>query len=189
MKNWLLLFLTTSVHFLFAQNDTLHTRQDSVFTTLGDTLVGQITIDKDNNQYLFKSATADSATLLLPSKTKRLRLFSKENSDERQIYNVIFDNFYLLELGENDIITLFARHLYTKVTDDGPTYYTVKKKYCLIKNKILYNLRPESLKADLLILTDDCANMTKKIKQQKKILFEDVAAFITEYNHCGDVKK
>jgi hypothetical protein len=201
MKIHFLLFLTLLTHTLFAQTDSLQQQrdslftqtdslrqqQDSLFTVLGDTLVGQITVDKDNNQYLFKSTTVDSLTLS-PTKIKRFILFSKDNNNELQIYDAIFDKFYFLELGENDIITLYATHLYNKITNDGPTYYTISRKYCVRKNNIIFNIRPESLKSDLLILTADCSNVVKKIKA-KKIGLEELAAFITEYNHCFVEKK
>jgi hypothetical protein len=202
MKFLLLLLLTTYTPFLFAQSDSLHTQKDTVFSVLGDslqtqkdtvfsvsgdTLVGKITIDKDNNQYLLTSKS-DTARVLLPSKIKRFILYSKENNNERQVFDAILDGFYLLEMGENEPITLYAKSTYKKVTKNGPTYYTVKKKYCLIKNKIFYNLKPESLKRDLIFLVNDCADMAKRIRKQK-IGLENFALFIKEYNHCGHAKK
>jgi hypothetical protein len=202
MKNLLLLLLTTYAPFLFAQSDslkiqkdtispilrdTLLTQKDTVFSISGDTLVGKITIDKDNNQYLLKPQN-DTTLILLPTKIKRFIHFSEEKNDERQVFEAILDGFYLLELGENESITLYAKSTYKKVTKNGPAYYTVKKKYCLIKNKVFYNLRPESLKRDLIFLVDDCADMAKRIRKQK-IGFENLVLFISEYNHCGQAKK
>jgi hypothetical protein len=186
MKKLLLLLLITSSHSLFAQSDSLQIQQDTAFSISGDTLLGKITIDKDNNQYRFKSATLD--TVLNPTKIKRLVHFSKENNNERQVFDAIFYDFYFLELGENELITLYAKCLYTKVTKNGPTYYTVKKKYCVTKNAILYPLKSESLKKDLLFLISDCADMGKKIRREK-IRFENLALFIRAYNHCGNSKK
>ena len=88
-------------------------------------------------------------------------------------------------MGQNDEITLYAKYSYNKITDDGPTYYTVKKKYCLYKNKIPYFPRPEALQADLLILTADCSKLVQKIKKEK-IKIEDLTRLVTEYNHCSN---
>lgn len=179
MKLFLLFLFLLPFHCLIAQNDTLQIQQDSVFTISKDTLVGKITVEKDKNQYIF-----NDSLVLLPTKIKRFTIFSKQNDEETQVYEAIFDEFYLLELGQNEAITLYAKYSYDKITDDGPTYYTVKKKYCLYKNKIPYFPRPEALKADLLILTADCSKLSKQIKQEK-IRVEDLTRLIMEYNRCG----
>lgn len=180
MKFFLLFFLLLPFHCLIAQNDTLQIQQDSIFTISKDTLIGKITVDKDKNQYIF-----NDSLVLLPTKIKRFIIFPRQNDAEIQVYEAIFDEFYLLELGQNEAITVYAKYSYSKVTDDGPTYYTVKKKYCLYKNKIPYFPRPEALKADLLILTADCSKLSKQIKQEK-IRVEDLTRLIMEYNRCGE---
>lgn len=180
MKSFLLSLFFLPFHCLFAQNDTLQTQKDSVFTISGDTLIGKITVDKDNNQYLFKDSL-----VLLPTKIKGFIISPKQNDEEIHVYKAIFDEFYCLELGQNDEITLYAKYSYNKITDDGPTYYTVKKKYCLYKNKIPYFPRPEALQADLLILTADCSKLVQKIKKEK-IKIEDLTRLVTEYNHCSN---
>lgn len=190
MKYLFLAILILSFHFLQAQTDALTTQkapllttfQDSVFMLSGDTLMGKITIDKDNNQYLFKGDTT-AIEVLSPKKVKRFIVSSDDKSEEKSTYAAIFGDFYFAELGQNERIILYSKIAYNKVTDDGPVYYTVKKKYCLYKNSMVYFPQSVNLKQDLLALTSDCSVVVKRIKKEK-IKLEDIPSVVLEYNRC-----
>ena len=123
-------------------------------------------------------------TILSPKKIKRFIINETESNGERKVFDNILEAFYCLEFGQNDNIRFYAKYTYDKITNNGPVYYTVQKKYCLYKNSVPYFPRPEALKADLLILTADCSKVVKKLRNQK-VKMDDLTSLITEYNHCG----
>lgn len=186
MKFFLSVFLSLTIHFLFAQKDTLYRQQDSVFTLSKDTLIGKITINKDQNQYIFKSQTTDSL-ILFPTKIRRFIVFSEKTDEAKQVYDTVFDSFCLLESSEQDAIILYAKLSYKKIKNDGLPYYAVTKKYALLKNGTVYNLRKESLRSDLLVLMNDCTSVFKRLKKEK-VRFENLPVIVTEYNRCFDKK-
>lgn len=190
MKYLFLAILILPFHLLQAQTDATTaskdalpiTLKDSVFMLSGDTLIGKITIDKDNNQYLFRVNDAIE-DILSPKKVERFTVTTDTKNDERLIYTSIFGDFYKSELGENERIILYAKITYSKITDDGPAYYTVKKKYCLYKNSMVYFPESVNLKQDLLALTSDCSVVAKRIKKEK-IKPEDIPSIVLDYNRC-----
>ena len=194
MKSIFLVILMSACPFLQAQNPamtppndaSLSTFQDSVFMLLGDTLIGKITIDRDNNQYLFK-ANNGVEDILSPKKVKRFVIAEDDKSGEPSRYTAIFGEFYVYELGQNERIIMYAKIAYNKVTNDGPVYYTLKKKYCLYKNSMVYFPQSVTLKQDLLALTSDCSVVVKRIKKEK-IKLEDMPSIILDYNRCDMTK-
>lgn len=184
MKPTLLLFTILHFHCLFAQKSAFATQKDSVFTFTGDTLVGKITIDKDNNQYIFKRKNSQEEEILSPKLTLRFTILSDDGLGEIKQFFCVLETFFMLEFGKNDAITVYAKYKYNKITNDGPTYYTIKKDYCLFKSTVPYFPRFDTLKEDLLVLTADCFKVNQKIKNQK-VKIEDLPIIIIEYNHCN----
>ena len=98
MKYLFLAILILPLHFLQAQTGALTTSKDalpvvlkdSVFMLSGDTLIGKITIDKDNNQYLFK-VNDTTEDILSPKKVKRFTVAVDAKNDEPLIYTIICD--------------------------------------------------------------------------------------------------
>ena len=88
MKSFLLSLFFLPFHCLFAQNDTLQTQKDSVFTISGDTLIGKITVDKDNNQYLFKDSL-----VLLPTKIKGFIISRNKTMKKYTFIKLFLTNF------------------------------------------------------------------------------------------------
>ena len=195
MKYLFLAILILPFHFLQAQTDAKTVSKDalpislkdSVFMLSGDTLIGKITIDKDNNQYLFK-VNDTTEDILSPKKVKRFTVAADAKNDDPLIYTNIFGDFYKSELGKNERIILYAKITYNKITNDGPVYYTVKKKYCLYKNSMVYFPESVNLKQDLLALTSDCSVVTKRIKKEK-IKPEDIPSIVLDYNRCDMSKR
>lgn len=182
---FLLLF---TFHCLIAQKSAYNNLLDSVFTISGDTLVGNVSIDKDNDRFIFESR--DTFTMqLLPSRIKKFTYTLVEHNGERIVYTSILNDFYFLEFGERDAMSGYARYTYRPVVDDGPKYHIVTKKYCFFKGRVPFFPKPESFKNDLLILIDDCPKVVRKI-QHKDIKIEDIAQYVIEYNNCsGKIKK
>ena len=106
MKYLFLAILILPFHFLQAQTDAKTVSKDalpislkdSVFMLAGDTLIGKITIDKDNNQYLFRvnDATED---ILSPKKVKRFTVAADAKNDDPLIYTTIFWRFLQVRIG------------------------------------------------------------------------------------------
>ena len=165
-----------------SKNALLITLKDSVFMLLGDTLIGKITIDKDNNQYLFR-VNDTIEDILSPKKVKCFTVAADAKNNEPMIYTAIFGDFYKSELGKSERIILYSKITYNKITNDGPIYYTVKKKYCLYKNSMVYFPESVTLKQDLLALTSDCSVVAKRIKKEK-IKPEDIPSIVLDYNRC-----
>lgn len=190
MKYLFLTILILSLHFLQAQTGAtttskdapLITLKDSVFMLAGDTLIGKITIDKDNNQYLFK-VNETIEDILSPKKVQRFIVVADAQNDEPLIYTAIFGDFYKSELGKNERIILYSKITYNKITNNGPVYYTVKKKYCLYKNSMVYFPESVNLEQDLLALTNDCSVVTKRIRKER-IKLEDIPSIVLDYNRC-----
>ena len=190
MKYLFLAILILPFHFLQAQTGTIKTSKDalpvvlkdSVFMLSGDTLIGKITIDKDNNQYLFR-VNDTIEDVLSPKKVKCFIIIADAKNNEPLIYTAIFGDFYKSELGRNERIILYSKITYNKIIDDGPVYYTLKKKYCLYKNSMVYFPESVSLKQDLLALTSDCSVVAKRIRKEK-IKPEDIPSIVLDYNRC-----
>ena len=190
MKYLFLTILILPFQFLKAQTNAIATSKDaplitlkdSVFMLAGDTLIGKITIDKDNNQYLFK-VNDTTEVVLSPKTVKHFVVAADAKNDEPMTYAAIFGDFYKSELGKNERIILYAKMTYNKITNDGPVYYTVKKKYCLYKNSMVYFPESVTLEQDLLALTSDCSIVTKRLKKER-IKLEDIPSIVLDYNRC-----
>ncbi len=172
---------------LFAQKDSFNIQLDTVYMVTGDSLVGKVSIDKENDRFIFEAR--DTFTFqLLPKEVKRFTYSLPEHNGEKTTYISILHNFYFLEFGENDAMQGYARYSYQAVEDDGPKYFVTKKKYFFFKGKAAFLPREESFKNDLLILIDDCPKIARKV-QYKDIKMEDIAAYVLEYNNCDGRKK
>jgi hypothetical protein len=173
---------------LFAQKDSFNIQLDTVFMTTGDTLLGKVAIDKDNDRFIFEAR--DTFTFqLLPNEVKKFTYNLPEHNGEKTTYISIVNHFYFLEFGQNAAIQGYARYSYSAVENDGPKYFVTTKKYFFFKGKAAFFPRPESFKNDLLILVDDCSKLVRKI-QFRDIKIEDIATYILEYNNCnGRIRK
>ena len=184
MRSLITFLLLLSFHLTFAQQTPkADTYRDTVFRSLGDTLIGKITIDKDANKYFFVSDTI-AETELDPKTVLGFVVIPKDDETDKLYYSSIIGDFYLLETGANDIITMYAKPTFKAVENDGPKYYTVKKKYCLFKNKVIYFPDKNAFKDIMLFLTKDCFDINNKIKNNTLGL-NDLPVIVTGYNHCN----
>ena len=115
MRFSIAVLLLISSHFLLAQNTNGSTNRDSVFTSVGDTLVGKITIDKDKNKYVLKVHATE--TELDPTIVQAFVIYPNDGHYGRQAYYSIIGEFYLLQSGKDDPITLYAKSIYEIVED------------------------------------------------------------------------
>jgi hypothetical protein len=161
---------------------------DSVFTASGDTLIGKVSIDKDNDRFIFESK--DTFTIqLLPKTIKKFTYNLVEKNGEKVTYLGILHDFYFLEFGEHSPMSGYVRYTYRPVEDDGPKYHVVTKKYCYFKGKVPFFPRQESFKSDLLLLIDDCPKVVKTV-QFRDIKIEEITKYVLDYNNCnGKIKK
>lgn len=188
MRAFFTTFLLLAFQCLHAQTAEFNSTPDSVFTRSGEILVGKVSIDKDNDRFIFESK--DTFTMqLMPSHIKKFTYNLVEHNGEKITYIAILHDFYFLEFGEHDAIRGYARYTYRPVVDDGPKYHVVTKKYCFFKGKAAFFPRLESFKNDLLILIDDCTKVVRKV-QYRDIKMEEIVQYVIEYNNCnGKIKK
>ena len=183
-----MLILITATQFVFAQKNTNSASIDTVFTKSGQKLIGQVSIDKDNDRFIFESK--DTFTMeLKPAHIKQFTYSLPEHNGEKIMYISILNDFYFLEFGQNAPMKGYVRYTYQAVVDDGPKYFVVKKKYCFFKGKVPFFPREESFKNDLLLLIDDCPKVVRKV-QNREIKIEEIVNYVIEYNNCnGRIRK
>ena len=188
MKITFTTILLSLVQILFAQNINFNSELDSVYMVSGVTLVGKVSIDKDNDRFILEARDTFSFQLL-PSEVKRFTYNLPERNGEKITYIAFLNDFYFLEFGENSAMRAYARYSYQAVLDDGPKYFIVKKKYCFFKGKVPFFPKIESFKNDMLILMDDCPKVSRKV-QYRDIKLEEIVNYVIEYNNCsGRIKK
>ena len=155
---------------------------DSVFTKQGDTLVGTIRIDKDNNKFFFSNKAFDDWELK-PDSIASFVAYPNAEADEQRQFSTVITDFYMLESGKNADITIYSRNAYQAVTNDGPKYYLVKKRYCLIKNNAPYFPDSGNFKEIMLFLTQDCFKIQEKFRLGE-YNFSNYIEGILAFNRC-----
>ena len=181
MRFSITVLLLISSHFLFAQNTNVPTNRDTVYTSSGDTLVGKITIDKDKNKFILKVHATE--TELDPTIVESFVIFPNDGHYGRQAFSSILGEFYLLQSAKGEPITLYAKSTYEVVEDDGPKYFIVKNKYCLVKNGILYFPDKSIFKEVMVYLTNDCLAVHNKVRKGVYTI-DDIPSVVLEYNQC-----
>ena len=187
MKISLLTILTIFAHLISAQNKGYYSGLDTVFTRSGDTLTGKVSVDKDNNRFLFTSEQ-DSTRELFTANVKRFTYYIPENNGEIKVYIAIMHDFYFVEFGEKDPIRAYARYYYETVLDNGPKYHIVTKKYCFFKGRVPFFPKEASFKADMLLLMDDCPKVAQKIVD-RDIKITEVVEYVLQYNNCNGKRR
>ncbi len=157
---------------------------DSIWLKTGDTLIGKITLDKDNNSFLFAKDTA-AIIELNAEKVVKFVIKPKKYEDERVDVFSIFGEFYFLETNPNTSIKIYAHRTFKSVLNDGPKYFNVHNKYCLIKNDIPYFLNNSNDKEILLYLMNDCKRVMDGFKS-KKYTKDNFIEAVTQYNRCNE---
>ena len=181
MRFFLIVLLIIPFHFLFSQNTNTPTHRDTVITSNGDTLVGKIDINKDKNKYILKVHARE--TELDPLIVQSFVIYPNDGHFGRQAYYSIIGDFYLLQSGKNDPITLYAKSSYEVVEDDGPKYYIVKNKYCVFKNNTPYFPNKDIFKEVMVFLTNDCLLVHNKVRKGVYSI-DDLPSVVLEYNQC-----
>ena len=159
---------------------------DTVFTFKRDTLVGKIILNKEKNKFFM--ATDSNQFALNPLDISSFVTYNKDDDYERKEYNNLLGSFYVLELGKNDLITIYSKTTYKTTEEYGQKYFTAKKDYCFFKNDTPYFYRPENRKETLLFLVQDCPIVVLNLKN-KKYQEDDPMSIILEYNKCGSILK
>lgn len=181
MRFSIVVLLVISSQFLLAQNTNATTHRDTVFTSAGDTLVGKITIDKDKNKFVLKVHATEKE--LDPTIVESFVIYPNDGHYGRQAYSSIIGEFYLLQSAKNEPITLYSKSTYEAVENDGPKYFVVKNKYCLVKNGILYFPEKSIFKEVMVFLTNDCLAVHNKVRKGVYTI-DDIPSIVLEYNQC-----
>ncbi len=181
MRFSIAVLLLISSQFLLAQNTNAPTNRDTVYTSGGDTLVGKITIDKNKNKYVLKVHATE--TELDPTIVQAFVIYPNDGHYGRQAYYSIIGEFYLLQSGKDDPITLYAKSIYEVVEDDGPKYFIVKNKYCVFKNNTPYFPDKNIFKEVMVYLTNDCLAVHNKVRKGVYTI-DDIPSVVLEYNQC-----
>jgi hypothetical protein len=159
---------------------------DSVWLKSGETLVGQITFDKDYNAFLFAKDTLNF--ILKANEVVRLTASPKKNEDERLDVFSFANEFYFLESKPNVAIRLLSHKVFKAVLNDGPKHFEVQTKYCLVKDNVPYFLTGMRTKDILMTLMNDCKQVREGFKSgkfNKKNFIEAVSL----YNRCSEASK
>jgi hypothetical protein len=159
-------------------------QMDSVWLKSGDTLIGQIKLDKDKNALLFTKDTLIDVEMK-PSDVLRMTVFPKNRDDERMDVFNIFNEYYFLETSPNALLKIYTNKTFKAIINDGPKHFIVQNKYCLFKNDTPYFLDNGRAKDVLIFLMNDCKRVKDAIKSGKYNKNNFIEA-VMQYNRCNE---